>query len=114
MVLTNRIVELEITLLSGQDLSVPHDVQFFGLSNKHLEDSFPAGSVNEALTVTLKYTLEALVREFIDVSGLSAELEDIYQRLLNGSITSVRRVEIELLRAGQVSHQSYSKHFKVC
>ncbi|KAK4225397.1 hypothetical protein QBC38DRAFT_265859 [Podospora fimiseda] len=95
--------KMEITLLSSRDSLVPHDVQFLDLSNKHLQDSLPTGSVNESLTITVKYALEALVREFLDVTTLTSELEDVFQRVLNGTITSVRRVEIEILRAGQKS-----------
>ncbi|KAK4165270.1 hypothetical protein QBC43DRAFT_316424 [Cladorrhinum sp. PSN259] len=93
--------KMEITLLSGQDLTTPPDVQFLDLSNKHLQDSIQTGAVNEALTVAVRYTLEALVREFGDATTLVSELEAVYQRLLSGAITSVRRVEIEVLHAGQ-------------
>ncbi|GAB1318691.1 hypothetical protein MFIFM68171_08901 [Madurella fahalii] len=94
--------ELEISVVLGQDSSsLDVQVQVSDLHIKHLKDINPSAVVNEALLVTVKYILEMLAREFGGAEGLNTRLSELYQRLSSGTISGVRRVEIELLHAGK-------------
>ena len=94
--------ELEISLVLGQD-SLPLDVQVSDLHITHLKDMNPIGLVNGALLATAQSVLEVIAQGFGDAGALNSRLGDLYQRLSNGRICSIRRIEIELLHAGRVS-----------
>jgi hypothetical protein len=98
--LTNCPTELEISVILNQD-SLPLDVQVSDLHITHLKEMTPAGPANEALLATAKCVLEMLSQGLGD-AGLTSRLGGVYQRLGNGSICSVRRIEIEMLQAGKV------------
>jgi hypothetical protein len=98
--LADCLAELEISVVLNQD-SLPLDVQVSDLHITHLKEMTPAGSANGALLATAKYVLEMLSQGLGD-AGLTSRLGDVYQRLGNGSISSVRRIEIEMLQAGKV------------
>lgn len=101
--------ELEVSVVLGQDSSsLDVQVQISDLHIKHLKDVNPSGAVNEALLATVKYMLTVLSREFGAAEGLNARLSELYQRLRNGTISGVRRLEIELLHAGKASHPTTS------
>lgn len=91
-------IELEISLLA--EVSPPLEVQISDLHIEHLKVGNPP--VSEALVATAKEVLIALSRQF-DHAALRDRLREIYQRLCNQSICSVRRLEIELIQAGKVS-----------
>ncbi len=93
--------ELEISLLAQGAL--PLDVQVSDLHIAHLKDTTLAG-VNEALLATARYVLEMLSQGFGDV-GLNNKLREVYGRLSSGSISSVRKVEVEILLAGKVGRR---------
>ncbi|KAK4140362.1 uncharacterized protein C8A04DRAFT_15018 [Dichotomopilus funicola] len=101
--------ELEISLLNQGDL--PLDVQISELHITHLKEASPAGPVNEALISTAKGALVELSRRFND-AGLKSGLEEVYQKIQTSSICSVRRIEVEILRAGKTRLPS-SKFFGV-
>jgi hypothetical protein len=96
--LANFPAELEISLLTQDNM--PLDVQVSDLHIAHLKDVGPAG-VNGALLATARYVLEMLSQGFGD-AGLNNRLREVYGRLSNGSISSVRKVEVEILQAGKV------------
>ncbi|KAK4241958.1 hypothetical protein C8A03DRAFT_11827 [Achaetomium macrosporum] len=100
MVARDFLDELEISILMSQD-PLPLDVQVSELHITHLKDMRPSGSVNGALLVTARNVLETLSQGFGD-AGLNSRLSRIYQRLGNGSICSVRRIELEILHAGRI------------
>ncbi|KAL2021327.1 hypothetical protein VTK56DRAFT_7298 [Thermocarpiscus australiensis] len=92
--------ELEITVVFGQG-PLPLDVQISDLHITHLKDSMNnTGPVNEALLATVKSVLDQLSRGFGDGS-LDSRLREVYQKLISGTSSSVRRIEIELLYAGK-------------
>ncbi|KAK0666099.1 hypothetical protein QBC41DRAFT_156725 [Cercophora samala] len=92
--------ELEIKMLLGADSRL-HDLQDSALLVKHSQDSHnPA--VNPALLQTMKLILEKLSQTF-DSPDLREKLKRIFQRLSAGQISSIRKIEIELLHAGQTS-----------
>ena len=75
-------------------------MQVSDLHIAHLKDLSPAG-VNEALLATARHVLEMLSQGFGD-AGLNERLREVYQRLSSGSISSVRKAEMEILQAGRV------------
>ncbi|KAK3306549.1 uncharacterized protein B0T15DRAFT_144488 [Chaetomium strumarium] len=91
--------ELEISILMSQE-PLPLDVQVSELHMTHLKDSSPVASANGALLAMVRTVLEALSQGFDD-AGLNNRLRRIYQKLANGSICSVRRIELEMLHAGR-------------
>lgn len=97
-----------MSLVLGED-SLSHDVQVqvSDLHIKHLKDMSVPGSVNLALLGAVRYILEILSREFGDAESLKTRLRALYSRLSSGTIGSVRRIEIELLQAGKVSHSCH-------
>ncbi|KAL2177114.1 uncharacterized protein P884DRAFT_277877 [Thermothelomyces heterothallicus CBS 202.75] len=88
--------ELESGLLA--EVSPPLEVQISDLHIEHLKVGNPP--VNEALVATAKEVLVTLSRQF-DHAALRNRLQEVYQRLSNRSIYSVRRLEIELIQAGR-------------
>ncbi|KAL2130443.1 hypothetical protein VTI74DRAFT_6389 [Chaetomium olivicolor] len=90
---------LEISLVLGQG-PLPLGVQVSDLHITHLKDMSAAVSVNGALTTTARYVLEMLAQGFGE-AGLHSRLKGIYHRLGNGCISSVRRIELEILHAGR-------------
>lgn len=79
------------------------DVQISDLHIAHLKEASPAGPVNEALISTAKGALVELSRQFND-ADLKGGLEEVYHKLQTSPICSVRRIEIEILRAGKVRY----------
>ena len=63
----------------------------------------PVGTVNRALVATAKHAIEMISQMFCG-AGVGNRLQEIYQRLGKGSISTVRRLEIEILQAGRVSN----------
>jgi hypothetical protein len=82
--------------------SLPLDVQVSDLHITHLKDMAATGAVNGALVATAKYVLEVLSQGFGDAQ-LNSRLREVYQGVSGGSISSVRKIEIEILQAGRVS-----------
>jgi len=70
-------------------------------------------SPHSPFAVTVKFILQRLHQEFSNASGLGSRLSGIYQSLASGSASSVRKIEIELLRAGRatMSAATYSGKF---
>ncbi|KAK0742184.1 hypothetical protein B0T21DRAFT_125244 [Apiosordaria backusii] len=90
--------ELEMKMLLGAD-SYSHDPQQSALLVKHSEDT-NMGVVNPALVQSMKPVLEKIAQTF-DSSELREKLQKIFRGLSNGRISSIRKIEIELLHAGQ-------------
>jgi hypothetical protein len=82
---------------------LPLDVQVSDLHITHLKDMNPSGPVNGALLATARYVMAALSQSFGN-SSLTNRLMGVYETLSSGSISSVRRIEIEILQAGRVGH----------
>ncbi|KAK4158091.1 hypothetical protein C8A00DRAFT_39639 [Chaetomidium leptoderma] len=107
--------ELETSLLIHSTL--PLDVQVSDLHMTHLKDMGPGGSVNGALLATTKYVLEMLSQRCGD-AGLDSRLREVYQRLGNGSISSVRRSSLPAAQffgsfvpsARRLCDQIYERH----
>ncbi|KAK4121715.1 hypothetical protein N657DRAFT_647909 [Parathielavia appendiculata] len=91
--------ELEISVVLNQG-SLPLDVQVSDLNITHLKEMSPGGHVNGALLATAKYVLETLSQGLGDAC-LTNRLGVVYGRLGDGSICSVRRIELEVLQAGK-------------
>ncbi|KAL2159438.1 hypothetical protein VTH06DRAFT_2443 [Thermothelomyces fergusii] len=88
--------ELESGLLA--EVSPPLEVQISDLHIDHLKVGSPP--VNEALVATAKEVLVALSRQF-NHAALGDRLREVHQRLCDRSIYSVRRLELEIIRAGK-------------
>ncbi|KAK3368892.1 hypothetical protein B0T24DRAFT_532214 [Lasiosphaeria ovina] len=97
----NFLDELESSLVLGE--SSISDVQVSDLYGKHVQDATSIAPVNQAFAVTVSYILNSLVEEFDDTGNLERKLSEIYRRVSDGTISAVRRVEIELLFAGKAS-----------
>ncbi|KAK4100898.1 hypothetical protein N658DRAFT_472464 [Parathielavia hyrcaniae] len=91
--------DLEISVVLNQD-ALPLDVRVSDLNMTHVKEMSPGGHVNGALLATAKYVLETLSRALGD-AGLTNRLGGVYERLSNGSVCSIRRIEIEVLQAGK-------------
>ncbi|KAK4191959.1 hypothetical protein QBC35DRAFT_374514 [Podospora australis] len=93
--------ELEISLVMGPDFgssSVPTSV----LQAKHHQDVDTTGLVNKALSMTVESVLKTLSVQFnTPKTSIHPRLNDILSRVNHGTISSVRRIEIELLCAGR-------------
>ncbi|KAK3687487.1 hypothetical protein B0T22DRAFT_439116 [Podospora appendiculata] len=92
--------ELEGSLLLGH-ISTSPDVQTCELYAKHVQDTNPGASVHFGFSMTVKYVLDMLGGEFASTGNLVEKLNTIYPRVESGTISSVRRVEIEVLHAGK-------------
>src|SRR5690349_12500406 len=93
--------ELEISAILGPSSS-SQEVFTSDLFTKHMQ---PEGetSPHSPFAVTVKFILQRLHQGFSDASGLGNRLSGIYQSLASGSASSVRKIEIELLRAGKAT-----------
>jgi len=60
-------------------------------------------ATGEPFHVTINFILTLLIQSFTDADGLAGKLRGLHQRLLAGSIQTVRRAELELLQAGKAS-----------
>lgn len=60
-------------------------------------------SQTEAFAITANYILQFLSQTFHDSDRLLSNLRVVSQRVKNNAITSVRRLELEVLQAGKVS-----------
>ncbi|KAJ4300537.1 hypothetical protein N0V88_003215 [Collariella sp. IMI 366227] len=89
------------TLVLNAD-SPPLTVQISDLHMTHLKDMSPAVSTHGTLATTARYVLEMLAQRFGE-AGLHSRLKGISQRLGNGSLCSVRKIELEILDAGRNS-----------
>jgi len=78
------------------------EVQTSELYVKHLQELNPPGSVNRGFAASVGYVLSVLGSDFSDVVNLKDKLIGVGQRANDGSISSVRRAEIEMLFAGKV------------
>ncbi|KAK3353191.1 hypothetical protein B0T25DRAFT_204303 [Lasiosphaeria hispida] len=92
--------DLEGSLILGQIPTSP-EVQTSGLYTKHLSDMNPTVSVNHAFAATVNYVLRTLAQDYGDASLLGNKLDGVLARVNHGTISSVRRVEIELIFAGR-------------
>lgn len=81
------------------------DVLTSDLYSKHLQDLSSAAG-NTSFTVTVNFVVTVLIQDFSDVEGLIAKLSGIHHRVADGSISSVRRAELELLQAAKVRYVS--------
>ncbi|KAK0621604.1 hypothetical protein B0T17DRAFT_296653 [Bombardia bombarda] len=95
----NFLDELEISMLLGR-ISDSAAIQKSGLYNKHIEDTNPVAAVHQAFSITVTYVFSMLSQDFSD-QGFKDRLNEILQRVSDGTISSVRRVEIEVLHAGK-------------
>ncbi|KAK3324134.1 hypothetical protein B0T19DRAFT_222706 [Cercophora scortea] len=96
----NFLDELEGSLLLGH-ISASPEIQTCGLYTRHLQETNPGTSIHFAFPMTVKYVLDMLREEFAATENLAEKLNTIYPRVENGTISSVRRVEIEVLHAGK-------------
>jgi hypothetical protein len=71
----------------------------------HLKEMSQVGSANKALLEAATHAFELLSQSFLDAC-LDNMLGGIYQQINNGCICSVRRLEIEILRAGKVGYSA--------
>ncbi|KAK4196816.1 hypothetical protein QBC40DRAFT_351490 [Triangularia verruculosa] len=92
--------ELEVKMLLGADSHL-HDHQQSALLVQYSEDS-SIGAVNPALIQTMRPVLQEIGQTF-DTSALREKLQAIFQNLITGQISSIRKIEISLLHAGQTS-----------
>lgn len=95
-------LELEMKMLFGSDshLHVLQDPA--ALLVKHTQDSHQNGAVNPALLQTVKPILEKLTRTY-DSPDLREKLRQTFRNLTSGQTSSIRKLEIELLHAGQTT-----------
>ncbi|KAK4174024.1 hypothetical protein QBC36DRAFT_313333 [Triangularia setosa] len=96
----NMSLELEVKMLLGADSHL-HGLEQSALLVKHFQDA-NMGAVNPALLQTMKPVLERIAQTF-DNPELRENLEKIFRGLSTGRISSIRKIEIELLHAGQNS-----------
>lgn len=92
--------ELEMSLVMGQ-IPSSLEVQSSELYAKHIQEVTPI-AVNRAFATTVNYMLTLLNADFHDVERLKDKLMGVGQRANDGTISSVRRAEIEMLFAGKV------------
>jgi len=92
--------ELEISLVMGQ-IPSSLEVQSSELYAKHIQEVTPI-AVNRAFAATVNYMLTILNADFHDIGRLKDKLMGVGQRANDGTISSVRRAEIEMLFAGKV------------
>ncbi|KAK5660373.1 hypothetical protein OQA88_12914 [Cercophora sp. LCS_1] len=92
--------ELEMSLVMG---SMPPSLEVTSseLYAKHLGAHNSSSRVNQAFVATVSYVLSVLDGDYDDVVALKDKLVGVRQRANAGSISSVRRVEIEMLHAGK-------------
>lgn len=70
---------------------------------KHLEAHHSVQRVNQAFVATVGYMLSVLEDNYDEVVALKDKLARVRHRATDGIISSVRRVEIEMLHAGKES-----------
>ncbi|KAK3944935.1 hypothetical protein QBC46DRAFT_373656 [Diplogelasinospora grovesii] len=96
----NFLDELECSLVLGQIPSSP-DIQGSELYTRHLRDASLPVAVNEAFRVTVEWIVMTLAQCFANAGDLVGELDGVKLGVNGGLISSIRRVEIELLHAGK-------------
>ncbi len=70
-------------------------------------DELRNGAYSEAFPVTAYYILRILGQTYPDSDRLLSNLGAVNQRVENNAITTVRRLELEILQAGKVSRQHF-------
>ncbi|KAI5919475.1 hypothetical protein F4810DRAFT_498131 [Camillea tinctor] len=79
----------------------PEEVTASELWMTHRQEKQPDSSRNNPFTITGNYIIRVLGEEFQGVRDLQSSLRVIDQRLQTGSISTVRRLELELIQAGK-------------
>jgi hypothetical protein len=82
------------------------------LWTRHLTEVNIGAAVDPALEATIGYILKILCGKYQDTEGFVAQMKDIRKRAKAGSISSIRRAELELLQAGKVSRVNQYKPVK--
>ena len=73
-----------------------------------MEDPHPEHPAQSPFAVAMSYILRLLSQKFADVQGFGTHMKGTLERVNSGSITSVRRAELELLQAGKVCHSRHT------
>jgi hypothetical protein len=93
--------ELEAALVFGE-MPTAVEILTSNLYMKHLQDSSLSDALSP-LTATVSGIISCLSQRFPGAPYLGDKLNGIYQSVNSGGILSVRRAELELLRAGKGS-----------
>lgn len=98
-----------LTLDAELDYSVLHDVnrpeiQASELSIQHIRDGL--GVANELpFTIAAKFMIRDIFSwQFTDSPGFVSSLKYLLEKVNSGQVSTVRRLELELMQAGKVSH----------
>jgi hypothetical protein len=81
--------------------SLPLGVQVSDLNIVHLKE---ANALDRELVATVQSVMEVLSRGFRNHELLNNRLRRVSQRVFDGSISGVRKIELALLKAGKVCH----------
>ncbi|ORY65052.1 uncharacterized protein BCR38DRAFT_408795 [Pseudomassariella vexata] len=87
----------------------PIEILTSDLWSMHISEHRPNASPTDAFAITVRYIVQVLNQTFPDVENqsLSQKLMAINQRVNAGYITTVRKLELELLQAGKNSMASF-------
>lgn len=91
---------LEMSVVHSCD-SLPLGVQVSDLNIVHLKE---ANALDRELVATVQSVMEVLSRGFRNHELLNNRLRRVSQRVFDGSISGVRKIELALLKAGKVCH----------
>jgi hypothetical protein len=69
---------------------------------KHLLDFSDNAVANTPFPLAVNAAVQGLLHDYPDASGLGDNLAGVRQRVASGEVASVRRLELELIRAGKV------------
>lgn len=102
-ILRDADVENAVISISGHDSvgNIPS-----ALWSTHMAELHHDPSQAEAFAITAHYILEVLSQEFHGSGMLLSNLGIVGQKVKNHAISTIRRLELEVLQAGKVSKQS--------
>jgi hypothetical protein len=104
MTQSNNITDLEMSVVCGGSDNRPLEVITSDLWSTHVTETGPPAQSSNAFPVTVSYIIQVLNQSFGPSSnGISQRLRAINQRAASGVITSIRRLELEILQAGKTS-----------
>ena len=111
-------IELECSLIL-EDTNMPLETHASELYSQHIQGTKPSSSVDQSFLMDITQLLEFITHEFAPSGGqLDQKLNKVYQRVSSGTISTVRRLEVEILDAGKVSfdrswvlHENAANHF---
>lgn len=105
MLLTDGIIDLEMSMLSESSSTRPAETMGSELYTAHTAEADPKHhSVSDAFSITVKYMVQILSQKFGTLSdSLRPKLQSISQRVTSGHITTIRRLELELLQTGKLT-----------